>query len=117
VIHLDYDEPLVEVDGQLYALGERPLELGRDELERITLIFIVPTGATLLVTENGEWTTSLASSSSAALTFDVPATAFEAGMLGSEPISFGFELTFGGQRAPTVPDVVVQPSDGDPDAS
>lgn len=115
VIYLDQNEPLVEVDGQLYALGGRPLEVAFDGLDHVTLLFVVPRNAGVFVTEDGVWTQNLdPSSTSRMLAFDLP------DMFGSTPPSseteeFGFEVALPGQPGPTVPDVVIRPTEDDPD--
>jgi hypothetical protein len=112
VIHLDQDTPLVEVDGQLYALDGRALEVGLDDLDHVTLLFVAPPGAGILVTEDGLWTQEIDPSiTSKLLAFDV----FGSSVPHSTPEEFGFEIGLPGQPAPTVPDVVIRPTDDDPD--
>lgn len=105
-IHLDQGLTLVELDGQLHALGDRPLEVAFDDLDRITLLFIVPQDTGILVTEDGLWIDELEPSAvSTVITFDLV-----------DPLmTFGFELTLPGQPAPTVPDLVILPTENDPD--
>jgi hypothetical protein len=112
VIHLDQDPPLVEVDGQLYALGGRALEIAFDDLDHVTLLFVAPLGSSVFVTEDGLWTQEIDPSiTSKLLAFDV----FEASGSGLDPVAYGFEVALPGQSAPTIPDVVIRPTDDDPD--
>lgn len=111
LVYLDQEGSLVEVDGVIYSLGGRPLELAFDDLELITLLFVVPDGAGLFVTEDGVWTADLQpSTSSRMLAYDLFDTV-------PEPGEFGFEVALPGQPAPTVPDLVIRPTDDDPDPS
>jgi hypothetical protein len=116
VIDLEQGIALVEVEGQLYALDDRPLEVAFDDLERITLLFVVPKDAGVFVTEDGLWTRELEPSRlSTLLAFDL-FDAFEAGALSpSETEEFGFQIALPGQPAPTIPDVVIRPTEDDPD--
>ncbi len=106
VIYLDRDIPLVDVDGQLYAIGDRPLEVAFEHLDYMTLLFIVPPTTSVFVTEDGLWMDELEPSTvSRTLTYD----------LVDPLIPFAFELALPGQPAPTVPDVVIRPIENDPD--
>jgi hypothetical protein len=105
VIYLDQDVPLVEVDGQLFALGGRPLELAFDDLESITLLLVVPLKTGVFVTENGIWTHELDPS--------ITLVAFD--LMVGESDELALELALPGQPAPTVPDVVIRPTADDPD--
>jgi hypothetical protein len=106
VIYLDQGIPLVDVDGQLYAIGDRPLEVAFEELDYMTLLFIVPPDTGVFVTVDGLWMDELEPSSvSQTLTYD----------LVDPLIPFGFQLAVPGQPAPTVPDLVIRPTENDPD--
>jgi hypothetical protein len=105
VIHLDQDTPLVELDGQLYALDGRPLEVAFAGLDHITLLFVLPRDTGVFVTGDGLWTQEIdPSATSTSLAFDLFTTE-----------ELGFEIAFPGQPAPVIPDVVVRPTEDDPD--
>lgn len=106
VIYLDQGLALVDVDGQLYAIGDRPLEVAFEGLDSMTLLFVVPPDTGVFVTEDGLWMDELEPSPvSRTLTYD----------LVDPLIPFGFELQVPGQPAPTVPDIVIRPTENDPD--
>lgn len=110
IIHLDRSEPLVEVDGQLRALGQRPLELAADEIDDITLLFVLPYGAELFISENGEWMDTLDGSAvSNMLAYDLR------NRTSGESVVFGFEVGLPAQPGPTVPMIIVRPTEDDPD--
>lgn len=112
IIHLECETPLVEVDGQLYVI-DRPLEVAFAEFDQLTFYLVVPARAGVFVTEGGTWTDSLLGSPLVEpLAYELLAEAVEANA--HDPL--GFEVMMPGQPAPTVPDVVVQPTDDDPDA-
>jgi hypothetical protein len=112
LIHFQHDTPLVEVDGQLYALDGRALEIGLDDLDHVTLLFVAPPGTGMFVTEDGLWTEEIdPSATSELLAFDV----FGSSVKSFVPEELGFELALPGQPAPTVPDVVIRPTRDDPD--
>jgi hypothetical protein len=72
----------------------------------VTLLFIVPPGSSMFVFEDGVWTQEIdPSTTSRLLAFDL----FE------WPEEYGFALVEPGQPAPTVPDIVIRPTDDDPD--
>ena len=103
VIHLDRDTPLVDVDGQLFVIGDRPLEIEFES--RMTLLIVVPEGAGVFVTEGTAWVDALVPSAvSQTLTFD----------LVDSSLVFGFELADPSQQAPTIPDVIIVPTQSDP---
>jgi hypothetical protein len=106
VIYLDQGIALIDVDGKRYAIGDRPLDVAFEDLDTMTLLVIVPTDTGVFVTEDGLWVDELEPSPvSRTLTYD----------LVDPLIPFGFELAVPGQPAPTVPDVVIRPTENDPD--
>jgi hypothetical protein len=104
----------IEVDGQPYALDGRPIDVPFDDLDRITVYFDAPPDTGVFVFTDGLWTQTLAPSPTGELLeFDVyPSTASRA-----EPEMFGFEFPVPGQRAPTVPTVVIRPISPNPGPS
>jgi hypothetical protein len=114
VIYFVYDDyhqiiPLVQVDGQLFALGGRPLELATSDLDFITLLFVAPRDSTVFVFEDGDLTQQLDPlSGSKFRAFDMvgPSTS------GAEV--YDVMVAPIGQPAPTVPDLVIRPTDPDP---
>lgn len=105
-IHLNPDTPpIVEADELCYALDRGMLELPIDS----TLLVVVPRGSALLVFVDG-WTQELVPSFTseflAADVFVVSVSLTEADL--------GIAVVDPGQRAPTVPDLVIRPKHPDP---
>ncbi len=106
VIHLDEVEPLVEDGRQLFALGGRPLEIGFGDLDHITLLIVVPLGARVFVIEDGQVTDEI----------DPPITSEVVALdVYQKSGEVGLAIALPGQPAPTVPDVVIRPTDDDPE--
>jgi hypothetical protein len=106
VIYLE--DGLVQVGRLLYTLDGRPLEVSISDLEYLTLLFVVPPGSGVFVTEDGSWTQL--DPSSRVIAFDV----FDSSVPESLPGELEFEVALPGQPAPTVPDLVIRPVDPDP---
>ena len=110
VIHLDQGRTTLDLDGLCYELHGRPLEVGFSGLDLITLLFVLPAGARLFVTEDDLWIDTLESSPwSSVVAFDL-----DHERLGALD-DLGFEFVGPGQPAPTLPDIVLKPTEDDPD--
>ena len=106
IIYLTRERAIVERDGCLYDVGDRPLEIAFGGLAAVTLLFELPDhpgGASIYVSEAEVWTEMLE-----------PRGDSFAYVLNSEP-SLGFEIASPDQPAPTVPVVVAKPIDDDPE--
>jgi hypothetical protein len=114
VIHFIYDAyqgyiPLVQVGEQLLALGGRPLELATSDLDLITVLFVAPRDSTVFVFEDGILTQELDPlSGSKFRAFDM------VGPSSSGAEEYDVMVAPIGQPAPTVPDLVIRPTDPDP---
>jgi hypothetical protein len=106
VIYLE--EGLVQIGRLLYALDGRPLEVSISDLEYLTLLFIVPPGSGVFVTEDDMWTEL--EPTSRVIAFDV----FDSSVSHALPGDLEFEVALPGQPAPTLPDLVIRPVDPDP---
>ncbi len=111
IIHLNQGRAVIELDGQFYDVGDRPLEVDFAGLARLTVFFMLTdAGDGLFVTEDQLWTDTLDTSPrSHAIAFDI-----DIENDARFPV-YEFEVTTPGQDAPTFPDIVVKPTQDDPD--
>jgi hypothetical protein len=112
IIIVDLEQGVMQEDGLTSEIENGVIEVPVGDLDLITVLFIVPPNAGVFVTEDGVWTETLVpSETSRLLAFDL----IEPRVPASVPEEFGFEIALPGQSAPTLPTVVIVPTDEAPE--